>query len=177
MLTSRARTNEAQATAPAASDGSGKLLSNIDNNRSDQNVSVNPSTAIADTTTIGGKVYDDTDGDGVADPGEVGIAGVTVNMCGSTTDTALTQAGGGYSFSGLDAGTYSVGYTVPDGYSNAGVSSYPNLVVGATDHLTGEDFFARAAGTISGFKMERRRRRRHCQRRRVEAKRLDDAAG
>ena len=132
--------------------GSGKLLSNIDNNRSDQNVSVNPSTAIADAATIGGKVYDDTDGDGVADPGEVGIAGVTVNLSGSTTDTALTQAGGGYSFSGLDAGTYTVGYTVPDGYSNTGVSSYPNLVVGATDHLTGKDFFARAAGTISGFK-------------------------
>lgn len=50
---------------------------------------------------IGNRIWRDTDGDGVQDPGEIGIAGVTVHLYSSTgvlIATAVTDANGEYYF-------------------------------------------------------------------------------
>jgi len=56
---------------------------------------------------IGNLVWDDTDGDGVQDPGELGISGVTIELKqgGLTIATATTDANGNYIFSNDPNGT------------------------------------------------------------------------
>ena len=62
---------------------------------------------------IEGTVFDDADGDGVFDPAEDGISGVTVALAGTDVGgavnrTAVTAADGSYHFENLLAGTYQV---------------------------------------------------------------------
>src|SRR5262249_43561375 len=57
------------------------------------------------TGAVSGFAYVDVNRNGVKDAGEAGIGGVVISGPGGTTTTA---ADGSYSFSGLDAGTYSV---------------------------------------------------------------------
>jgi len=69
---------------------------------------------------IGNQVWVETDGDGIYEPlnGEVGIAGVTVellNAAGQVISTTTTGADGGYVFTSLYTGTY--GVRVSDIYS------------------------------------------------------------
>ncbi len=73
--------------------------------------------------SLSGTVYNDTNGNGAVDSGELGIAGVSVAIpearpppAGSVT----TNASGAYTVSNLQAGTYSLDYTVPSGYANTG---------------------------------------------------------
>ena len=68
--------------------------------------------------TLGDKVFEDTNGDGVQDGGEPGVENVTVELLdanGDVLETTTTDENGLYSFSDLDAGTYSVRFTAPDG--------------------------------------------------------------
>ena len=93
--------------------------------------------------TIGGTVYQDTNGNGVLDTGEPGISGVTVTLSGtnglgvSITATTTTAANGTYSFtkdSGgnlLLPGTYQVAETEPTGYQQG--SNTVGTVNGTTD--------------------------------------------
>ncbi|MFD9702102.1 SdrD B-like domain-containing protein [Lentzea sp. NPDC059081] len=67
------------------------------------------------TNTIGDFVWSDTNGNGVQDPGEPGLPGVTVKLSNGATTT--TDADGKYLFGGLDDGTYSVCFTLPAGYA------------------------------------------------------------
>lgn len=53
-----------------------------------------------------GTIWEDIDGDGVQDPGEEGIAGVTVNLSGGAT--AVTDENGYYSFGNLSATSYTL---------------------------------------------------------------------
>ncbi len=60
---------------------------------------------------IGDTVFADHDGDGVQDPGEPGLAGVSVELedaAGSVIATTVTGPSGAYSFTALPAGTYTV---------------------------------------------------------------------
>ncbi len=69
--------------------------------------------------SIGNFVWEDRDGDGVQDPGEPGIAGVTVTLfdaSGNPIASVVTGPNGEYVFNGLPAGTYTVGFTTPTGY-------------------------------------------------------------
>ena len=78
---------------------------------------------------IGDTIFRDWDGDGTQDPGEAGMAGVTVELrdgvCtpGVSCPTAVTDANGQYLFTGLTAGTYTVAVPnpgsggVPSGYT------------------------------------------------------------
>ena len=71
--------------------------------------------------SIGDTVWFDADGNGLQDPGETGIPGVTVSLAGATTATATTDAGGQYLFADLPAGDYTV--TVGNGPLGTGLST------------------------------------------------------
>lgn len=75
---------------------------------------------ISTRAALGDKVWLDTNGDGVQDAAEAGIAGVTVTLYASDGTTILastiTDQNGKYLFSNLTAGTYVVGFaTIPGG--------------------------------------------------------------
>ena len=76
----------------------------------------------AGTALIGDRVWSDDDGDGVQDPGEPGIGGVTVQLRGAGADGILftaddslanttSTADGSYLFSGVAPGEYVVDVT------------------------------------------------------------------
>ncbi|MEM1094204.1 MAG: SdrD B-like domain-containing protein, partial [Bacteroidota bacterium] len=75
--------------------------------------------------SLGDRVFFDTDGDGVQDPGENGVPNITVELftcVGGTPDTKVsdttTDANGMYLFADLDAGDYAVRFvesTLPNG--------------------------------------------------------------
>ncbi|MBW4616798.1 MAG: carboxypeptidase regulatory-like domain-containing protein [Desmonostoc vinosum HA7617-LM4] len=73
------------------------------------------------TASLGDFVFNDGNNNGIQDVGEVGVAGVTVELIspldGSVIATTSTNANGGYSFSGLTPGNYQVKFTSPTGYS------------------------------------------------------------
>ena len=68
------------------------------------------------TGSIGDFVWNDVDGNGIQDPGEPGIQGVTVTLTypGGATATTTTNANGFYTFNNLaPATTYSVAFSTP----------------------------------------------------------------
>lgn len=90
--------------------------------------------------SLSGYVYDDCpNNDGVKDPGELGIAGVTIVLTGTddlgaaVTRTTVTDANGFYKFSDLRAGTYKVVEQQPadylDGKDKAGTPFAANATV------------------------------------------------
>jgi protocatechuate 3,4-dioxygenase beta subunit len=86
--------------------------------------------------SVGDFVWLDTNGDGVQDSGEPGLAGVTVSLYDADETllaTTVTDANGNYLFTGLPPGVYTVGVLTPDGFaptiSGAGTT--------ATDSSTG----------------------------------------
>lgn len=83
------------------------------------------------TGLIGDTVWNDINADGVQDPGENGLNGVTVTLSGvdlnndGTSDTLTTVTGtdGSYEFAGLPPGEYTVtvdSSTIPSGYIQSG---------------------------------------------------------
>jgi serine-aspartate repeat-containing protein C/D/E len=74
---------------------------------------------------LGNYVWIDADKDGVQDANEVSLSGVKVDLykiSSCTADlsgvlmTTTTNASGFYLFTGLDAGSYKVKFTLPNGY-------------------------------------------------------------
>lgn len=84
--------------------------------------------ALEPTASLGDKVFLDADRDGVQDAGEVGVAGVTVELTGAgedgefgtaddITDSTITGANGMYAFTDLAAGDYKVTFSdLPAGF-------------------------------------------------------------
>ena len=74
------------------------------------------------TASLNGRVWNDTNVDGRQDPGESGVADITVellNRLGRTVTTSATNADGRYFFALLDPGAYTVRFrpeTLPAGY-------------------------------------------------------------
>ncbi|ADB39593.1 SdrD B-like domain-containing protein [Spirosoma linguale] len=101
------------------------------------------------TASLGDFVFEDTNKDGVQQPGEPGIPGVVVTLYvnGVSSLTTLTNSSGLYSFTGLTPGSslsYSVGFTTPSGFTatlaNQGSDSTKdsdiNPVTGRTQSVT-----------------------------------------
>jgi len=85
---------------------------------------------------ISGTVFQDDNGDGIQNPGEVGLAGVEITLTGTDVYgnpvevTVLTDASGNYTFDGLVAGEYSVSQAQPEGFEDGIVSGSPGSTVG-----------------------------------------------
>jgi len=93
---------------------------------------------VAQKATIGDRVWEDSNANGVQDAGETGIVGATVQLkdsSGKIVQTTTTGIDGNYSFS-ADAGTYTVAVTAPKGYvfttANAGSDTALDSNVGST---------------------------------------------
>jgi len=130
--------NIVQPTQPAGYD------STTPNTNTISNVSV-PSTGLNNQNfgeaqgTLSGAVFVDLDNDGIRDPNEVGIPGVTVNLTGPASRTTTTGPDGSYSFTGLIAGTYTITEAQPTGHGD-GLDARGGSVIGGsstTDSITG----------------------------------------
>ncbi|SNR67067.1 SdrD B-like domain-containing protein [Paracoccus sediminis] len=97
------------------------------------------------TASIGNFVFLDADKDGIQDGGEAGVANVTVTLylAGAAIAVTTTNAAGEYLFTGLKAGTYTVGFTEQAGFdftaANAGndaADSDADAVTGLTGPIT-----------------------------------------
>ena len=69
--------------------------------------------------SLGNYVWEDTNGNGIQDENEPGIAGVIINLLDSDQNviaTKLSNSRGGYTFTGLPDGEYAVEFVLPDGY-------------------------------------------------------------
>jgi SdrD B-like domain/Secretion system C-terminal sorting domain len=128
---------------------------------SDIDAGVYPSGTASGTGSIGNLVWYDTDGNGIQNASEVGVAGVTVtlyNAAGTAIATTTTDALGHYLFTGLAKGDYTVGFSnLPAGYNlvsaNAGgndaTDSDADVTTGRTATISlaqGEDNFTVDAG-------------------------------
>ncbi|MHB1178927.1 MAG: SdrD B-like domain-containing protein [Daejeonella sp.] len=72
--------------------------------------------------SICGIKFNDLDGDGLQDPGEPGLPNWTINLAGTATSTATTNANGLYCFNNLPAGNYTVTETQQTGWQQ----TFPN---------------------------------------------------
>ena len=70
--------------------------------------------------SIGDRVWEDADADGIQDPGEAGVPDVDVTLYNADSNAVAateTDANGIYGFTDLMPGTYFVGFDLPAGYS------------------------------------------------------------
>ena len=99
------------------------------------------------TGTIGDRIWVDADGDGIQDPGEVGISGVTLTLYNdldgngvydTVSATTTTNAAGNYIFDNLAAGPYQVVVTQPANTTQTGDPDFPGtpVAVGNRDNRT-----------------------------------------
>ncbi|MCC9656854.1 carboxypeptidase regulatory-like domain-containing protein [Rhodopirellula sp. JC737] len=115
---------------------------------------------------LSGTVYVDQDADCFQDPDEPGLAGVLIELFNSANElvaTTTTDASGNYHFGNLQAGSYTVRETQPDGYfqgdqmagSAGGDDSVTDVIsaipVGWGETLIDYDFCELLPSTISGM--------------------------
>src|SRR5688500_10120707 len=82
------------------------------------NIHARAYTPVTQPASVGDIVWRDTDGDGVHEPGELGIGGVTVRLYdarGTLVDTQVTSATGAWRFDYLRPGEYLLEVTPPSG--------------------------------------------------------------
>jgi hypothetical protein len=99
--------------------------------------------------SIGDHVFEDLNKNGIQDPGEPGIAGVTVQLLdGGSNPTTVTDANGNYLFTGLRGGSYAVRVVAPNGFgfSPADQGTDDNLDSDFTSAGVTTNFVTLAAG-------------------------------
>ena len=111
--------------------------------------------AIADSTpttaSVGDKVWEDLDGNGIQDAGEPGIPNALVNIYKSDNtlvDATFSDSNGNYSFSNLDPGDYIIEFTSPAvGYNFTSQDAGDDTLDSDADPVTGRTAtFTLAAG-------------------------------
>ncbi|WP_343733224.1 SdrD B-like domain-containing protein [Duganella sp.] len=98
--------------------------------------------------TVGDRVWEDKNGNGVQDSGEQGVDGATVSLKdsnGNVVGTVVTHDGGQYSFT-VDPGTYTVSVAPPAGYSFTGAGKGGNGALDSDVNAAGEATVTLAAG-------------------------------
>ncbi|WP_424098361.1 choice-of-anchor E domain-containing protein [Moorena producens] len=103
------------------------------------------------TASVGDKVWEDLNGDGIQDAGEPGIANALVNIYKSDNtfvDATFTDSNGNYSFSDLDPGDYIIEFTSPAvGYNFTNQDAGDDTLDSDADSATGRTAtFTLAAG-------------------------------
>ena len=110
---------------------------------------------------ISGMKFNDLNGNGVLDPGEPGLAGVTINLQPSAGNpvTTTTDTAGNFSFQDLTPGTYTVSEVVPSGYRQTLPAAPGTIAVTVTAGNTSSNLLfgnqlipiTEEKGSISGF--------------------------
>ncbi len=117
---------------------------------------------------LSGFVYEDANGNGVKDVSDSGIAGVRVDLSGTTTTgvtvtrTTTTGADGSYRFENLAPGTYAITETQPTGFvdgqdqvgslgGNLGNDVINAITVTSGQMGTNYNFGEERVGSLSGF--------------------------
>ncbi len=109
-------------------------------------------TPAAGTTFVSGTVWRDLDRDGVLDPNEPGLPGVTVqlvNDLGNVVASTTTGPGGSYLFNNVPPGTYTVVETQPSVYGSSTPNTVPIFVPPSLVPVTGVNF-GETTGSLSG---------------------------
>ncbi|MBI5214348.1 MAG: carboxypeptidase regulatory-like domain-containing protein [Ignavibacteriae bacterium] len=89
--------------------------------------------------SISGTKYNDKNGNGSRDEGDNGLAGWVINLTGSATASATTDANGNYSFSNLTSGTYTVREVAQNGWTQTSTNPADiNLTAG--QNVSGVNF-------------------------------------
>jgi large repetitive protein len=104
-------------------------------------------------TVISGTVYRDANRNGAKDPGDVGIAGITVTLKDSTSTviaTASTAADGTYSFPPQPASSYTVVETQPTGYQSGPENATNSVAMALTAGTPATVNFGESAGSFAG---------------------------
>jgi len=101
-------------------------------------------------STIIGTVFNDANGNGEQDSAESGIAGVTVELANSYTDTTTTDFSGVYSFTVALTDHYTVTSTTPTGYAATTIENRVVHIAGPGQAMEGIDFGYRGIGSIAG---------------------------
>ncbi|WUR15161.1 SdrD B-like domain-containing protein [[Empedobacter] haloabium] len=107
--------------------------------------------------SVGNRVWEDSDFDGVQDAGEAGVCGVTVRLYDAAHNlqaSTVTAADGSYKFGNLQAGSYSVEVVKPNGWyttkANMGSDSldsdFRDLAGGSAGNTSSSGTFTLAAG-------------------------------
>lgn len=102
------------------------------------------------TGIIGDTVFNDFDGDGIQDPGEPGLGGVTVTLTDASgiPRTVVTDANGNYQFGNTPPGAFTVTVTPPANFTNTNPASRTGTLTPGGVDLT-QDFGLRLIpGTI-----------------------------
>jgi hypothetical protein len=91
----------------------------------------------ANKASVGDKIWNDLNQNGLQDPGEPGLAGVQVSIAdaitGITIATTSTDIYGNYIFNNLDSGIYTLNFFTPSGFSGS------PLNVGANDGIDSDN--------------------------------------
>ncbi|MBV6323851.1 SdrD B-like domain-containing protein [Duganella violaceipulchra] len=90
--------------------------------------------------TLGDRVWEDSNANGVQDSGESGIDGVKVDLrdsLGNVVNSTVTHDGGQYSFT-VDPGTYSIAVTAPVGYVSSASGQGGNTATDSDINAAGE---------------------------------------
>jgi serine-aspartate repeat-containing protein C/D/E len=109
--------------------------------------------------SISGTKFNDANGNGVRDPGEAGMSGITIRLTPSSGAalTATTDASGNFSFTGLSPGTYVLSEAVPPGFVQTappppGTATFTVVAGQAVTGVLVGNLAAPSAGSISGTK-------------------------
>lgn len=100
--------------------------------------------AMVRTGTVAGTVFNDSNGNGVKDSNESGVAGVLVEVNGNFL---YTLADGSYEFTSVPVGPYDVTFTTPEGYK-ATTSGTQNIILDGNNGASA-NFGVRPNGTIN----------------------------
>ncbi len=97
--------------------------------------------------SISGTKFNDSDGDGIKDANESGLANWTITLKNSkgTVATTLTASDGTYTFSNLTADNYTVGEVLKAGWTQTAPKpvnpgTYSVTITSAGEDVTGKDF-------------------------------------